>query len=985
MKSMLSFYAMAALVLIAGAGSRLHAQWSDNPTANTVVSTAFSEQNYCSSASDGAGGVIVVWRDYRSGTNQDIYAQRLNAAGVAQWTANGVAICTATGNQFTPTITADGYGGAIIAWYDYRSGTNYDIYAQRVNAAGTVQWTVDGVAICTAAGNQYSPTIAADGSGGAIITWQDLRSASTWDIYAQRINAAGAVQWIGDGVAISTAAGNQASPKIVSDGAGGAIITWDDSRTGNNDVYAQRVNSGGAVQWTADGVAITSAANNQYSYSMATDGAGGAIITWYDYRSGTNYDIYAQRVNAAGAVQWTANGVAISTALNDQLLPEIVSDGAGGAIITWDDSRSGTDIDIYAQRVNQAGSTLWTENGVAISAMSNDQRYPQLVGDGAGGAIITWEDKRYNPYSDIYAQRINAAGAAQWAASGRPVATGNYTKQLPVVAGDGAGGAIIAWDDFRGYVDIFAQKVDASGLLGDGSVQIQAVKDVKYDQGGKVNVFWNASPYDVYGDYNPIYSYSVFRGVLPSSAGAKAVALPSNQYLSMKKKGTLASNYYLKGRSTQSSTDTIYWQWINDVTARKLNNYVYAAPTLADSTPQGIPMEYFMVTTNLSYDGSWISAPDSGYSVDNLPPSPVAMPTAQTQAGPSVFVHWHPDHSDPDVSSYELYRSTTNGFSPSPSTKIGQVIDSLFVDNSPAAGAFNYYRILTVDVHGNRSVPSTQFSAGVTGMVQFSVSDKWNMVSVPLIVGDYAKSVLYPGSVSNAFSYVSGSYAAQGILTNGTGYWVKFSGAQTVDQTGLPLSADTISVSPGWNMVGSVGSPISAAAITSVPPGIVTSEFFGYHGGYQASPTIDPGKAYWVKVNQAGTLVLAATAMESSENRIKIVSSDELPPALTDAPQAVTAIPTEFALQQNFPNPFNPATSIHYALPQDSYVRIAVYNALGQEVGTVVDGMQTAGYKDVRWSGGTQSSGLYIYRLDATSISDPSKHFSQVRKMLLIK
>ena len=255
-------------------------------------------------------------------------------------------------------------------------------------------------------------------------------------------------------------------------------------------------------------------------------------------------------------------------------------------------------------------------------------------------------------------------------------------------------------------------------------------------------------------------------------------------------------------------------------------------------------MEYFMVTTNLAYKNSWLSAPNSGYSVDNLPPGPVAMPVAQPQAGPSVFVHWHPDHSDPDVGTYEIYRSTANGFTPSPSTKVGQVIDSSFVDNSPSAGAFNYYRILTVDAHGNRSVPSAQVAAGVTGTMQFSVSDKWNMVSVPLIVGNYSKSVLYPGSTSNAFSYVSGSYAAQAVLTNGTGYWVKFSGAQTVDQTGLPLSVDTISVSPGWNMVGSVGSPISAAAITSVPPGIVTSEFFGYQSGYKASPTIDPRKAY---------------------------------------------------------------------------------------------------------------------------------------------
>jgi hypothetical protein len=70
-------------------------------------------------------------------------------------------------------------GGAIVTWEDFRSGTsNGDIYAQRVNLAGGPQWTTDGVALCTAANNQYNPTIASDGAGGAIVTWSDGRSGS---------------------------------------------------------------------------------------------------------------------------------------------------------------------------------------------------------------------------------------------------------------------------------------------------------------------------------------------------------------------------------------------------------------------------------------------------------------------------------------------------------------------------------------------------------------------------------------------------------------------------------------------------------------------------------------------------------------------------------------------------------------------------------------------------------------------------------------
>ena len=89
----------------------------------------------------------------------------------ANWVQDGVVLCNWTWHQHAPTITSDGAGGAIVTWMDYRSGNNYDIYAQRVNASGSVQWTANGVALCTATGDQLYPTITSDGAGGAIVTW----------------------------------------------------------------------------------------------------------------------------------------------------------------------------------------------------------------------------------------------------------------------------------------------------------------------------------------------------------------------------------------------------------------------------------------------------------------------------------------------------------------------------------------------------------------------------------------------------------------------------------------------------------------------------------------------------------------------------------------------------------------------------------------------------------------------------------------------
>ncbi|UCF04982.1 MAG: choice-of-anchor D domain-containing protein, partial [bacterium] len=228
-----------------------------------------------------------------------IYAQRIDADGsiYVGWTPDGEEICTATGYQYEPQIASDGAEGAIITWRDWRSGNN-DIYAQRIDASGVVQWTTDGEAVGTA-GASYNIQIVSDGAGGAIITWEDIRSgAGNPDIYAQRIDADGSthVGWTPDGEEICTDTGYQNEPQIASDGAGGAIITWEDSRSGNSDVYAQRIDASGTGQYVPSGTAICTAIGEQNYCQIISAGIGIAIITWEDNRDSENTSIYAQSI-----------------------------------------------------------------------------------------------------------------------------------------------------------------------------------------------------------------------------------------------------------------------------------------------------------------------------------------------------------------------------------------------------------------------------------------------------------------------------------------------------------------------------------------------------------------------------------------------------------------------------------------------------------------------------------------------------------------
>ena len=454
------------------------AQWRVD---GAPVCTAASNQTLPTIVTDGGGGAIITWYDGRSG-NLEIYAQRLDAAGVPLWTPGGVALCTSAGVEYFggdpgPSIISDGAGGAIVTWMDVRSGTNLDIYAQRVNAAGAPQWTADGVALCTDPGSQYYPTITSDGAGGAIVTWADYRSwpgggdiDSYADIYAQRVNAAGAPQWTPDGVALCTIAGGQYNPTIASDGAGGAIVTWFDYRGGGPggiDIFAQRVSAEGVAQWTVGGVALCTAAGNRWYPSIVSDGAGGAIATWTDGRpSSPYYGVYAQRVNDVGVPQWPTDGVALCIGVTSNERVSIDADGAGGVIASWRDYRSGTSSDIYAQRMDAAGARQWTADGVALCTAANDQYSPMIASDGAAGAIVTWWDGRGTSY-DIYAQRVNAAGALQWTADGVAVCTAGDQQGYPTILADGSGGAIVTWQDSRSGgpypSDIYAQRVYNSG------------------------------------------------------------------------------------------------------------------------------------------------------------------------------------------------------------------------------------------------------------------------------------------------------------------------------------------------------------------------------------------------------------------------------------------------------------------------------------------------------------------------------------------
>jgi hypothetical protein len=95
-------------------------------------------------------------------------------------------------------------------------------------------------------------------------------------------------------------------------------------------------------------------------------------------------------------------------------------------------------------------------------------------------------------------------------------------------------------------------------------------------------------------------------------------------------------------------------------------------------------------------------------------------------------------------------------------------------------------------------------------------------------------------------------------------------------------------------------------------------------------------------------------------------------------------VPAQFSLGQNYPNPFNPSTTISYSLPYNSKVKLDVYNAIGENVSQLFNGVQEAGYHDVNFNAASLPSGVYFYTIQTNSI-DGTQNFNNTKKMMLLK
>lgn len=271
-----------------------------------------------------------------------------------------------------------------------------------------------------------------------------------------------------------------------------------------------------------------------------------------------------------------------------------------------------------------------------------------------------------------------------------------YTKawyNLLFVEEDGSGGVHNA-----GYAIALLRRSIATLTTGDiGAGDIVSIKDVAEDQGKQVRIMWSKFAADGPASTNPVTSYSIWRRV--DDAGATAGVKLSSR-AEMFAAGVL-NNVGKRYTVNQAGT----WDFVGWLPASGYEAYSTVAPTLYDSTTAGVHWSVFFISGQ-AHSVTYETAPDSGFSVDNLAPAPPNNISASYVAS-TVRLRWD-ESVDKDFKYFAIYRGTTPGFDPKGAPPLATSSETEYTDSQVSGGSAYYYRLSAYDFAGNESIYSSE-------------------------------------------------------------------------------------------------------------------------------------------------------------------------------------------------------------------------------------------------------------------------------------
>jgi hypothetical protein len=440
-------YCISLIAILAFTASPALAQWELG--GKPLIPSG--SNNFWSACSDSAGGAIVAWDSYFDGS-WEIFAQRVDSAGIFLWGDYGILITDVTDFQIEPLVIADGAGGAFIGWVDNRDqhqgGTS--LYAQHVDSEGNRLWQENGIKLISPNSHNRLEDLIQDGQLGFMAVCTDDRFGNiSVDLYAQRLSSQGAILWDSSGVALCVAERNQSHTKLKRDNLNYYYAIWSDMRNVDlymSDIYAQKFDVNGNIFWSDSGAPVVIAEDTQGldgAFDIACDNEGGIVVDWFDWRYVHPYDgVRANRLSATGESMWDIQGVEVfAVHVYMDWYPKIFNFGGHYVVphgIPYTEETRGFKLgpwgthvwpiegipllpDISVRNIIHAGEGVFFGNRYGRIAKFDTvgnaywPDYPlithhapkmQLVEDMTGGVICTWRED----YSVLKIQRVYSDG-----------------------------------------------------------------------------------------------------------------------------------------------------------------------------------------------------------------------------------------------------------------------------------------------------------------------------------------------------------------------------------------------------------------------------------------------------------------------------------------------------------------------------------------------------------------------------------------------
>lgn len=404
--------------------------------------------------------------------------------------------------------------------------------------------------------------------------------------------------------------------------------------------------------------------------------------------------------------------------------------------------------------------------------------------------------------------------------------------------------------------------------------------------------------------------------------------------------------------------------------------------------------------------GYHLPGPDSPKGADDGPSGP---PVVRGQGGPDAFGYRWIDSDEPggpvfgwiDISTTGSVLDSASAWVPTGSNRPGD--EGYFPVTLPFGFSFygTTYTTAYIGTNGTLSFqpPPADFFTNAAiptagGTIDNFIAGFWDDLEVR------AAGRVYYGTSGNNFvvqfhnmpRFASGvsNYTFQFVLKPGGQILLQYLSMGTAGGT---LISSSIGIE---NQTGTIGlQVVFNAAYMHNNLAILFSRGMSWLETSATSGVVGPGSTQDVIVtyNSAGLpLGIYRGTLEISSND-PVTSMVGIPVRLdvgtVDVGEPRAGVPQAYAMAQNYPNPFNPSTQIEYELPQASYVRLVVFNILGQQVVTLVDEERPAGYHTVVWDGtngigARVTSSVYFYRIDAVG-TDGVSSFTSIRKTLLLK